>query len=1008
MKKIYEAQDFMIRYPKFSCDNLITTENIDEFLIMASENRKFMEQLLVASESTYKMLNDCISGNVILLKSKNKFKIFETVYKYWNRSHIRTTPFGLFSKVNIGSFGNKNDLEINPDLDEKSITIDTEWLLKFIKLIENDMKDKLHYTLNNAAYILGDRVYLMYCLNEKNIERKNIRFTNVYSIIENSCRGEFKTLHSITNILLKDYGVEHFDNIKHYLDNLIDNEFLVSELYFSLMDNNPLKRIMEIISIRDKDNVHVKYILNIIDKMELYKSTEIGFGEKILLEIIRTMKEKVECSNYIQVDCFSDDSITLNKKSKYEIEEFISFLMYISSKDRFSYTDHYKDKFIEKYGVSQEVSLLEMFDKGIGIEAPYGYNNPQNEVDDHVETLMITDEEENELINMYEKAVKSDTDIDLSCLEYSIDYDKFKLSNATKSLELYFSLTQENKEISLNLSGVIGSKMAGKSFGRFAHMNGRFAELLLEINNKNEEYEERNTEICEITLLSDISNHSNVMRTINTFEKELSLYTTNSKAKNNNVFLKNIYVGIENNKFYFRNIDTGKRIVFRMTNMYNLEMISNELRFLLEASDISYDWHIFAWNNTYRKFNYIPKIKYKNIIIAPKQWKIQLEEFGNVTKLSDVKFSSLLKEYFKENKIPYRFYFCEQDNKILLDLYNENDALIFTNELKKNYRKFKHDYYALIKDVENGEDVILSEDNSYKSEIVVPLFKIEKEKSDNLSINESSIRESLVSRSLLPFEDLLYYKIYIKNERQNEFISDYLDDIVGENQYFYMRYADPKPHIRIRLFGKAEDLFRMYINNIEVFKNLMDSAIISNVQLETYDREVERYGGLELLEIVEELFFIDSKIMQNLIILYRNKELNLELEDISVISNFYYLKCFMESYDEMLIFLESLGINKTSPTSNIKNKNKMYIEILSKNESSDLVKIKEFLVNRDIYIQKVIDYFNNHNFSTIKRLKIIDSIIHLSNNRLIGIDREKEKHILEVIRTIVLAFKHKK
>jgi len=78
-------------------------------------------------------------------------------------------------------------------------------------------------------------------------------------------------------------------------------------------------------------------------------------------------------------------------------------------------------------------------------------------------------------------------------------------------------------------------------------------------------------------------------------------------------------------------------------------------------------------------------------------------------------------------------------------------------------------------------------------------------------------------------------------------------------QWFFVRYHDPGCHLRVRFRGEPGRL------QAEVLAALLPAASawveegrLRQVQLDTYEREVERYGGPEGIGLAEQIFHWDS------------------------------------------------------------------------------------------------------------------------------------------------------
>ncbi|WP_419868676.1 thiopeptide-type bacteriocin biosynthesis protein [Chryseobacterium sp. CT-SW4] len=121
-------------------------------------------------------------------------------------------------------------------------------------------------------------------------------------------------------------------------------------------------------------------------------------------------------------------------------------------------------------------------------------------------------------------------------------------------------------------------------------------------------------------------------------------------------------------------------------------------------------------------------------------------------------------------------------------------------------------------------------------------------------------------RQFIPGSQWLYLKIYTGVKTADIILEEALQPLVEylqENSYiskwFFIRYNDPKPHLRIRLSLEQT----MYGNEIlDRFKLTLEPFIksgeISNLVIDTYRREIERYGE-NTMEDAETLFWLNSE-----------------------------------------------------------------------------------------------------------------------------------------------------
>jgi len=120
-------------------------------------------------------------------------------------------------------------------------------------------------------------------------------------------------------------------------------------------------------------------------------------------------------------------------------------------------------------------------------------------------------------------------------------------------------------------------------------------------------------------------------------------------------------------------------------------------------------------------------------------------------------------------------------------------------------------------------------------------------------------------KTFIPGSEWIYFKIYtgtktadviLKNE-----LYEYVKEMVGHgsiDKWFFIRYADPDFHIRLRLHLKDARNFTCIFNGFfDCFLPTVNDRFVWNIQCDTYQRELERYG-VNTISIIEDLFFIDS------------------------------------------------------------------------------------------------------------------------------------------------------
>ncbi|WP_212133675.1 thiopeptide-type bacteriocin biosynthesis protein [Bacteroides xylanisolvens] len=127
-------------------------------------------------------------------------------------------------------------------------------------------------------------------------------------------------------------------------------------------------------------------------------------------------------------------------------------------------------------------------------------------------------------------------------------------------------------------------------------------------------------------------------------------------------------------------------------------------------------------------------------------------------------------------------------------------------------------------------------------------------------------------RTYIPGSQWIYFKIYTGKVEADKLLLEYITptiNILTKNKniekWFFIRYSDPDFHIRLRIL--ASNMHSVNYIIYCFYKRLMHcqvNGIIWKVQLDTYNRELERYGQ-ELIEEAESIFYLDSKCVLSIL-----------------------------------------------------------------------------------------------------------------------------------------------
>ncbi|MCG7376550.1 lantibiotic dehydratase [Paenibacillus sp. ACRSA] len=1044
----YRALDFfMIRTPILPFDTFLkcfpssnkecdSTEGYSvERLIQLAQQPVIREALLVASPSLYRSLLK-LDGKAV---TKNHEQLITSIMKYVIRMMSRPTPFGLFSGVMVGQFASESQLNLNgiPSY-KKRARPDMEWVLKLIELLEEvpGVVEQLRIFPNSLVYRQGNRAKIPYVtrfgkMDYGENDSISIKATIVFDFIMECLDTPITCFDLVERLKMKFPGTDS-EIVIHYVKQLLKQEFLITEMRPSTIDKDPFQYILSVVTdLSGIDEIKGK-LIEIKSKIDLYNQSTIGAGLELFAHISNLMNELIPIHTpALQVDVsLVDQSLRLNEHIRADVEQTAGILNGLS----YSSNQHLKEyvhEFLEKYGDHKEVPLLELIDDELGLGAPATYRHPESRrrvqhtsMDNSRKRL----KQEQRLMELLLGALhKGNQKLELTENEIqellTINNSSNNTNTTLPSMELYFSLYTQNRktldkgEYTLVLGPNSGSNGAGKTFGRFMDIfDPAFQEQFKIIS-------EEEQKICpdqvwaEVTYLPSSGKTTNVMLTKNYRNYEIALGTTSSLSAAQQIKVSDLVVGVDGDNLYIKSIHHDKEIIPTVGHMLNYQQTPNVYRFLIEVGLMKFEQWSAPNFGFMLQAPFTPRIQYKRIVLSPAKWKLRLPNRYNNKEHKNGKDAVRLREwitdFIQQWNVPRYVYLIDSDHRILLDIEHP----LHMNEILKILSKTQQ--VDLIEHVGGFEELpIRQEEGLLTAEFVFPLVNknvLKSDKESNFAYRTAITRKNSDYEVHFPGGDWFYAKLYGLDSRQNEFIALHWADCIEQARAFglidfgyFIRYADPEPHIRVRFRIKSRDKSQAFAELFHEWSTTwFQDGFLTKFIVDAYEPEIERYGGVGLMKLAEEVFSSDSLIVSKLIRLIRFEKPNIEIEQVAIMSVVHLLnqlgyspaecyKTLNQKFDVKEYLDEYRNIRKSvmgllntyfewSTTQIQSEADQLYHDIFS------VLRIR----NQDssAYFKQLVTCEQQKSLTNSPD-DIVFSIIHMHLNRLIGIDRKLEHKIM--------------
>ncbi len=858
--------NLVLRSPK---KKLQLSIDADDFIESFFNDKEFLEAIFLASPTLYKTLIKYSLGLIVSRKEVKKLKI--SLAKYYLRMVSRCTPFGLFSGCSVVDWHTDvNAILIDTKMQDRHTRFDMHYLCALAHHLASlpYIKNKLLYYPNTALYTMGEKIrYVEF--EYKNGSRKHILSSIVtsdyiLSLIKSALEGI--TIDEMVQGLISDEIVEI--EAKEFIDEVINAQILVNELNPAVTGEEFLRQIITTLNKINKENDEsineIIIILKRIESQMLHIDSksinEIGAYKEIIKEISH-FKIPFEENKLFQTDlnlCMATGKI--NIKYQEEILEALTITNRLNKQLESPNLLLFAKRFYERYE-DNEMPLLEVLDNESGI----GYlSNGSGNIMPLINDMAIGNlaavnelswsERDRFLLGQLLTAINLNS--------YSIELDSKDLSDFKNdwnllppSISVMFRLLDDSK-IFIESAG---SSSAINLLGRFAHSNDCIHQIIKEVVQQ-EVLLNPSVIFAEIVHLPD-SRIGNILLHPDFREYEIPFLSRSSVTTQNQIALQDLLISVKDNVIQLRSKKLNKIIVPRLSTAHNYSYGALPIyQFLADMQLQGKQTGIyFNWGSLENQYRFLPRVTHKNIIINPAQWNFIKQDIENLFgKTGEILMTGIAR--FKEQwKLPNLLVLADGDNELLINLEDKLMVEVWLDAIKSRSNFIIKEFLgggenAPVRDMDN---------NIHTNQFIAILIRnIPAYNADILSLNDS---KAPVQKSFFIGSEWLYYKIYCGYKTADDVLQCSIYPLVQKllkkniiDSFFFIRYSDPNPHIRLRFHLTDVNKIGYLLKLVqEYLLPFLQQQLIWNIQNDVYKRELDRYG-YQTIENAEQLFYHDS------------------------------------------------------------------------------------------------------------------------------------------------------
>ena len=867
-------------------------------LVAITDDDRVATALELASHSLARSLTALREGRLKDPAKRRRARL--SLLRYLIRMSSRPTPFGLFAGVEAGHFYEETTLSLGADPVARTRSrVDMGWLMSLVKDLEDGPHaPALSTCVNPLLYAVGDRIVLPFADIHGSSDNRQIDLRcsePVAKVLEGARQG--LTMDQLVLDLKKKLPTSTQEQCQGLVRQLWDVHVIMSDLRAPTSHPAPHRHVQEALK-RAEVAPDLQESLAKVDELlaELDRGTARLKSLTSLEESQRALTPN-HSGEIVQLDTLlSLQGDRVSHKVGQAAAEAADVLMRIGCvRPRYEHLVGYEQAFIERYGLLAEVPVLELLSAERGLEAPTTYEHPRR-------TFALDSASSESGLQPRDMAIASILTEAMHNGEQVLELTDERLEQLTvwrpgdtpirPSLELYTQVCASSRQAiddgDFTLAVSPGGTDGGRTFGRFSDLLGEPARQSLRALARFEEEASPGVRYVELNYLPAVARSANVSHHHSKLHQlELCVNSAPTLPAGQQVCLSDILVGATGDRLYLRWRLTGEEIRVVQHHMLNPHSATNVCRFLLEVSADgwaplpAFDWGPMAQAPA------LPRVTRGRLILHPAQWTLAIRQLGgSVPDLAG--FGASIGNWRARLRAPRHVFLTWADNRLLLDLEDQSHLAILHAELTR--AAAGKTGVVLHEMLPPHEGLWLKDErgSAYTSELVIPLQAVEPgtaRQADVPALPAALAHQSAIARSPEladgPWTSL---KVYCAEGQQESLLALRLPPLIEElrssgqlDRWFFIRYGDPHPHLRLRLRavdGSGNAQFGQHI--IAWAAGLVTQGVAQDIAVVSYRREVERYGGLAMIDHAERFFQICSEQAMSAIALRYDHQLPLD------------------------------------------------------------------------------------------------------------------------------------
>ncbi|CAL9339224.1 Nisin biosynthesis protein NisB [Streptomyces sp. enrichment culture] len=872
---------------------------------------RLREAVSLASPSLSRTLDAVAAGEPV--RPKQLRRAVRAVARYRLRMSGRATPFGTMAGVAAIGFADEPGAPQVAwgDGHRKAVRPDMGWLTEVVARLEREpaVLRRLRVTANDLCFVRGGRLVVPYvpapggggarpAAQEVSVRAGEV----VLRVVERAVRPVRFT--DLLDELAGAYPAVPPATAERLLAGLVGSEVLLTELRPPLDGADPLGHVLSLLTPRPEGQPLPAAVAAVAGELaaahrELaaYAAAPLGGGLAARDAATRRMAALHPSDHLLQVDLGLDVDIRLPPAVRAEVERAAEALWRLASaRPGPAHLRQFHEDFLERYGAGRAVPLKEALDPDTGLGAPAGYRMPatartlravaDDPRDPHDQDRLLAELAQEAAVNGEREVVLDDALLERLAPDEGD-------APPPPSFEILAQLLADTPDAladgDFRLVVTGGARTAGAHAGRFGFVLGaddaRVTALVRQVPGA-----ASGAVTAQMRFPPPRGATANVALVPRRLDHTITIGAFADRTAGPgraDLGVSDLAVVADVHRLAVVAPRLGREVVPVVPSMLaTVWHAPNAARFLHEVTENGLPaWPRWRWGAA-DTLPYLPRVRRGRTVLALARWRPTdpaLQDRATAPADWDRRFGA----WRARSRVPDLVESVTGDNRIALDLRRPFHRALLRDEwlrrpggvLQELPESCGHNFGWLAAgpaDPAAGEPAQPGGPGRARragrvNEIAFPLVRASRPgappahrplRPSSAPVPVPAPRRGRTAHG--PGSRWLYAKVYCAEERQDEILTRWLpgllEDLPGAvDRWFYLRYRDPGAHLRLRFHGEAAALTGDLLPRLGAWtERLATEGLGGRLVLDTYEPELERYGGPEALTAAERAFHADS------------------------------------------------------------------------------------------------------------------------------------------------------